>query len=115
MLEGIWYGIIAVFVFVGVVASAYIIIMQVLKTGDCGRYVIVIPADIGNDDIGSFLYGAHMKRALFGDYCCGSIVVVDNGMSEAQRSFCLKIMEECGNMKLCMPCEVERMLTGKEE
>lgn len=42
-------------------------------------------------------------------------MIVDNGMSETQKNFCLKIMEECGNMQLCMPCEVERALTGKEE
>lgn len=115
MLEGIWYGIIAVFVFIGVVASSYLIIMKVLKTDDAGRYVIAIPADTSSDDIGSLLYGAHMKRALFGDYCRGSIIVIDNGMSDKQKEFCTKIIDECGNMKLCMPCEIERVLTGKED
>lgn len=114
MLEGIWYGIIAAFVFIGVLSTAYII-MQILKTDARGRYVVIIPAKVSDEDIGTILYGAHMRMSLLGDCCYGKIVILDMGMSDKQIELCDTIMKECGNMELCKPYEVLPLLTGKEK
>lgn len=104
MLEGIWYGIIAAFVFIGVTASAYIIIIHFFKADNRGRFLVVISSEESDEDIGSLLYGAHLRLCLLGDYCDSTIIILDNGMSEAQLKLCRAIMAECGNMELCS-CE----------
>lgn len=115
MLEGIWYGITAAFVFIGVISSAYIIILYVFKTGNNGRFIIAVPAYADDEDIGTLLYSAHMRRALFGDCCRGKIIVLDLGMSEAQKTLCLDIMNKCGNMELLSPDELLPAVMGKEK
>ncbi len=107
MLECIWYAFAAAFIFIGMTATVFMIIIHILKTNAGGEYIIAIPVFEGDDDIGSVLYSAHMRLALLGDICRGRVIAVDMGMSEAQKNVCLGIMKECGNMHLCMPQELE--------
>lgn len=115
MLEGIWYGITAAFVFIGVISSAYIIILHVFKTGNNGRFIVAVPSDSEDDYIGTLLYSAHIRRALWGDCCRGKIIVLDLGMTEEQRTLCLDIMNKCGNMELLSSDELLPAVMGKEK
>ncbi len=106
MLECIWYAFAAAFIFIGMTATVFMIIIRIFKTGAGGEYIIAIPVSQSDDDIGSALYSAHMRMALLGDLCCGRVIAVDMGMSEAQKNVCLGIMKECGNMEICLPQEL---------
>lgn len=101
MLEGLFYGIAAAFTFIGIISTVYICLIHSFKTKGKGRYAVIFPSDISEEDIGALLYSAHMRFALFSDLCSGSIVVVDRGMDESKRTLCQNIMDECGNMLLC--------------
>ena len=106
MLECIWYAFAAVFIFIGMTATVYLIIIRIFKTGAGGEYIVAVPVDADDDDIGSALYSAHMRMALLGDLCSGRVIAVDLGMSESQKNMCLGIMKECGNMEICTPQEL---------
>lgn len=101
MLESIWNGIMAALVFIGIVSLVYILLIHIFKPKKRGKFVVVIPSDADSEDIGSLLYGARMRTALFGDCCCGYTVAVDMGMSQKQRSLCDDICNECGNIIVC--------------
>ena len=101
MLEGVWYGIAAALVFFGIVCIAYIIAARIFRTDSCGRLVVLLSPEADRCDIGSLLYAAHMKLALWGNCCSGSIILVDNGLNENQLQLCRRIMSECGSMEMC--------------
>ena len=101
MLEGVWYGITAVLVFLGIVCIAYIISARIFRNGSCGRLVVLLSPEDDRCDIGSLLYAAHMRLALWGDCRGGSIILVDNGLNEKQLQLCRRIMSECGSMEMC--------------
>ncbi len=115
MLEGLWYGIAAAFIFIGVVATAYFIILQVFKTGNESKSVIVIPPGLSDDDVGSMLYSIHMKMSLMGDSKNNRIIVIDNGMTEKQKILCHNIMSDFENMELCAPQDLWSAISGKDE
>lgn len=105
MLECIWYAFAAVFIFIGMTATVYLLFIRIFKNNACGEYIIAIPASADDGDIGAALYCAHMRQALLGDLCSGRVIVVDTGMSESQKKLCLGIMKECGNMELRAACD----------
>ena len=106
MLECIWYAFAAAFIFIGMTAVVFMIIIHIFKTSAGGEYIIAIPVTEHDDDIGSVLYSAHMRLAVLGDICRGRVIAVDLGMSEAQKNVCMGIMKECGNMQICKPQEL---------
>ena len=114
MLECIWYGFAAAFIFIGITATVYMIMIRVFKNGADADYIVAIPVTADNDDIGSILYSAHMRLAVLGDVCSGRVIVVDMGMSESQRTLCQGIMKECGNMEICLPQEISDYFTSQE-
>lgn len=111
MLEGVWYGIAAALVFLGLVSVAYIIFLKIFRTDLPENLVVVLSERDDGGDIGSFLYSAHMRLSLWGG---GKLVIVDNGLSENQLSLCRRIMNECGGMEMCSAAELADLLTGKE-
>ncbi len=115
MLEGLWYGIAAAFIFIGVVATSYFIILQVFKLGNDANCIVVMSSGMNDDDVGSLLYSVHLRFALMGDCRKNRIVIVDNGMTDKQKSLCIKIMKDFDNMELCAPDELLKTIIGKEE
>lgn len=115
MLDGLWYGIAAAFIFIGVVATSYFIILQVFKIGSETQSVIVIPSGVSDDDVGSLLYGVHMKLSLMGDSKNNRIIVVDNGMTQSQINLCHEIMSNFNNMEFCTPQDLWTVVIGKDE
>ncbi len=103
MLEGLWYGIAAAFIFIGVVATSYFIILQVFKIGNETKSVVVISSGVSDDDVGNILYGIHVRLSLIGDSNFKRVVIVDNGMTENQKSLCYKIISDFDNMEVCTP------------
>ncbi len=115
MLDGLWYGIAAAFIFIGVVATSYFIILQVFKIGNDAKCVMVIPSGLSDDDVGSMLYGVYFRLGMVGERGFNRIVVVDNGMTQNQRRLCLEIMSGFNNMELCTPGELWDAVSGKEK
>ncbi len=114
MLEGIFYGIAAALVFLGLVCAAYIITAAVFRADFCGRLVVVLSPNEKNCDISSLLYAAHIRLALWGDCCKGRIIIVDNGLNQKQLDLCKRIMDECGSMELCKAHELAGVIDRKE-
>ncbi len=115
MLEGLWYGIAAAFIFLGVVATSCFIILQVFKLGENANCVVVIPSDADDDDVGSLLYSVYLRFSFLGDCRKNRIVIVDNGMTEKQKILCENIMNDFDNMELCTPDDLLSTIIGKEE
>lgn len=114
MLEGLWYGIAAAFIFIGVVATCVFVIYRVFSYGNNTPCVVVIPAGISDDDIGSLLYCVHMRFSLMGNCPGDRILIVDNGMTQSQRALCHSIMSSFNNMELCAPDELLQSIIGKD-
>ena len=115
MLEGIFYGIAAALVFLGLVCVVYIIMTRIFKTDCCGKLIVVLSPDKESCDIGALLYAAHLRLSIWGDCCNGRIIVVDNGLDKKQLDLCKRIMSECGSMELCKSSDIAQLLTGKEQ
>ncbi len=115
MLEGLWYGIAAAFIFIGVVATSCFVILQVFKFDNDANCVVVISSGMDDDDVGTLLYSVHLRFALLGDCRKNRIVIVDNGMTEKQKTLCLNIMKEFDNMELCAPDDLLMTIIGKEQ
>ncbi len=106
VMECIWYGFAAAFIFIGMVAAAYLVLLRVCGRGARSGYWIVLPVSAEQGDVGAHLYAAHLRRAALGDLCKGKILVIDQGLDENQKNLCLGIMRACGNMELCTAQEV---------
>ena len=115
MLEGLWYGIAAAFIFIGVVATSCFIILQIFKLDTQSHCVVAISSGMDDDDISALLYSVHFRFALMGDCRKNRIVIVDNGMTEKQKSLCLNIMNDFDNMELCTPDDLPVTIIGKEK
>ncbi len=115
MLDGLWYGIAAAFIFIGVVATSYFIILQVFKVDNDAKSVIVIPSGISDDDLSSLIYSVRLRMSFLGDSKMNRIIVVDDGMTLAQKQMCRKIIESFDNMELCVPENLWTLVSGKEK
>lgn len=115
MLEGLWYGIAAAFIFIGVVATSCFIILQVFNLGDDANCVVVIPSGADDDDVGSLLYSVHLRFSLLGDCRRNRIIIVDNGMTQKQKTLCENTIKDFDNMELCAPDELLSTIVRKEK
>lgn len=115
MLEGLWYGIAAAFIFIGVVATAYFVILQVLRSGEDVNCVVVVPADVEDDDIGALLYSLNFRLSLIGECCRSRIVVVDKGMNRKQKTLCQNIIKDFDNIEICSPDDLTDIVIRKDE
>lgn len=115
MLEGLWYGIAAAFIFLGVVATSCFIILQVFKLDDDASCVVVIPHGADDDDVGALLYSVQLRISLLGDCRRNRIVIVDDGMTEKQNALCRSIIKDFDNMVLCTPDALLSTIVRKEK
>ncbi len=115
MLEGLWYGIAAAFIFIGVVATSCFIILRIFKIDTLSHCVVVISSGMGDDDVSALLYSLHLRFALTGDCRQNRIVIVDNGMTQKQKTLCKNIMNDFDNMELCAPDDLLCTIIGKEK
>ena len=115
MLEGVWYGIAAVLVFFGMVFIVCVISARIFRTDSCGRLVVLLSPEADRCDIGSLLYAAHIRFALWGNCRKGSIILVDNGLDENQLRLCRRIMSECGSMEMCKADALADVLTERKD
>lgn len=115
MLEGLWYGIAAAFIFIGVVATSCFIILQVFKIDSVSHCVVAISSGMDDDDVSALLYSVHFRFALMGDCRKNRIVIVDNGMTEKQKKLCQNIMNDFDNMELCTPDALPLTIIRKDE
>lgn len=113
MLESVWYGIAAALVFFGLVSVIYIIISKIFRTDFDGKIVVILSPDDDRCDIGSILYAAHMRLAIWGIKRNDNIILIDNGLNEKQLDLCRRIMSECGGMKMCKAAELSDVFMRK--
>ncbi len=114
MLEGLWYGIAAAFIFIGVVATSCFIILRIFKIDDLSHCVMVISSGMEDDDVSTLLYSVYLHRAFNGN-CNNKVVIVDNGMTQKQKALCKNILNDFDNMELCAPDDLLCTIIGKEK
>ena len=114
MMEGIIFGILTVFIFIGIVATCYYIMLRVLHPKSAGKYIILIPANSGKEDIAGMLYAAHMRIALLGDCCRGRVIAVDLGLDRRERLICEDLCRECNGAYLCEPEDLVELISRED-
>ena len=115
MLEGLWYGIAAAFIFVGVVATSCFIILRIFKIDTLSHCVVVVSSGMEDDDVSTLLYSVYLRFLLKGDCYKNKVVIVDNGMTEKQKLLCKNIMNDFDNMELCAPEELLGIIIRKDK
>lgn len=113
MLEGLWYGIAAAFIFIGVVATSCFIILRIFKIEATSGCVVVISSGMEDDDVSALLYSVHLRSVL--NSGCNKVVIVDNGMPLKQKALCKNIINDFDNMELCAPDDLLCTIIGKEK
>lgn len=114
MLDGIIFGILTVFIFIGIVATCYFIMIRILHPKSVGKYIILIPANSEKKDVAGMLYAAHMRIALFGDFCRGRVIAVDLGLDKKERLICEDLCKECDGIYLCEPEELVELVSKED-
>ena len=82
MSDGVFLGIFASFVLIGVVSISYYILLKNLHPRSNGRYIVVIPARAGMTDVAGKGYAQRLRSGMLGDK--EAVVILDLGMDEKQ-------------------------------
>ena len=67
MSDGVFLGIFASFVLIGVVSISYYILLKNLHPRSNGRYIVVIPARAGMTDVAGKGYAQRLRSGMLGD------------------------------------------------
>ncbi len=102
-MDGIVYGILTVFIFIGLVSTACFILLRLLHPKNAGKYVLLITAGANAEDIEGLLCAAKMRITLMGDCCRGRVIAVDCGLKTRERLLCEDLCRGCGDICLCYP------------
>lgn len=94
MLNALLYGIAAAFGFIGFVCVTYYILLSFYKTGGNASCIIKIPK---NSDVGfieKMVYGAYLKKNLFGNLIFDDIEIDDSELDEDEKTLVDNIKNE---------------------
>lgn len=114
MLKGIFFGIVLLFVFIGIVSVLYRVMIAFLHPKKSGEYMLVISLNDKIDDPTSLIYAARLRMDLFGEYGKCRIFAVDDGMSESERKKCETLCRNSANIEFCSRDELNTKLTAKQ-
>ncbi len=108
MFEGVIYGVLTVFVLLGIVSISYYLILRLLHPKTAGKYIILISADSDARDVASQLYAEKLRVGLLGDESC--VIALDCGMEEKERVLCKGMCNESEGLYVCTPDKLSELL-----
>ena len=94
MSEAIFGAVFLLLVFIGTITIAYAIMFKLLVPKRKYDYYIVLPSNT------KAVYAAKTKIDLLGDSGYGKVIVVDMGMTQAQKLSCLNICRQTNGIYL---------------
>jgi len=93
-----------VLVFFGLVAIAYYFILKLLSPKKDERYTVVVAAFADSGDMTNRLCSESLRIDMLHERDCGSVVVVDCGMTESVRRACEDFCRGSKSCYICEPC-----------
>lgn len=81
-------------ILLGTVAICYIIMLKLLLPKSERDFYVFIPCDKHTVGVRKKAYGMRMKLNLIGDEFCSKVIVIDDGISEQERTQLLEICKE---------------------
>ncbi|MDR1464517.1 MAG: hypothetical protein LBJ11_04375 [Oscillospiraceae bacterium] len=112
MLETVIYGLLILFVLIGVVASVYFLMIRALHPKAQGRFVVVIPGDADQSEIASLVCAARLRMGILGDISRSEVIALDCGMSTEKRRQCEELCRELDHTYLCRPDDLLDRICG---
>lgn len=82
MIEALWYGVVAVFTFFGVISFLCLLLLVFFKPDGSIELKIHIFNDTCTHDIHRMLYGAYVKNLIFGNLLYNGCVAVCHGLDK---------------------------------
>ena len=100
MSETIFGAVFLLLVFIGTITIAYAIMFKLLVPKRKYDYYIVLPSNTCSEELTKAVYAAKTKIDLLGDSGYGKVIVVDMGMTQAQKLSCLNICRQTNGIYL---------------
>ena len=88
MAEGIFFGIVLLFLFLGTVGALYRVMLSVLHPKRAGQYIVILRLGRETEDPTGLIYAARVRAELSGERGKCRIIAVDMGMKEDDRRAC---------------------------
>ena len=110
MLEAFFGAVFLGLVLLGVISISYMIMFKMLVPKKKYDYYIVIKSDTCEKEVTEAVYCAKMKINLIGDENYGKVLVVDTGMTEAQRLSCLNVCRKTNGIYLVTKEDLKEIL-----
>lgn len=106
MLNLIFKSIFAILAIIGIVEIVRLILFHILKTGNPGKFMLMLPLS-GHDEQAEYVLRSAIERARW-FYDDVQIVCLDRGMDEATRQVCEIICADNPEIILCTPDEFKK-------
>lgn len=100
MLDAFIGSVFVALILIGTVAICYLIMLKLLLPKNKTDYYIFLPQNKNSVGVRRLAYGTRIKLNLMGDDRHGKIVVLDCGMSEAEKENLLEICKESNGIYL---------------
>lgn len=110
MLESFFGAVFVGLILLGVITIAYAIMLKLLLPKPKYEYYILIPSKHCGTEVTKAAYAARMKMNLIGDESYGKVLVVDTGMTEAEKLSCMNVCRESNGIYLMTLEELEDYL-----
>jgi len=104
-IHAFMYGVLALFVLIGVVGSVYALLLLMTRPKSSGHFLVVIPNMSSESDVASLLCAARLRVGILGEFAHSDIIALDCGLSERRRLQC---------DLLCAKLEHTSLLTAEE-
>ncbi len=110
MSEAIFGVVFLLLVFIGTLSVVYLLLFKALAPKKRYDYYIVLPSSSCSQELTKAVYSAKTKIDLLGDTGYGKVLVVDMGMTQAQRLSCLNICRQTNGIYLIDSDEIKEKL-----
>lgn len=114
MIQGIFAGIITLFVLIGILAVSYSIVLRIGCSKNDEAFYILLVANEKSRNVAGQLYSTQLYVQTFCSTAHGKLVAVDNGMSEHERTLCRDLARESRDILFVQPQDLAQLLTAKQ-
>ncbi len=115
MIEAIWYGIIAVFAFMGFLSLIFYLLLYFFKPKADERNLIYIPDYYNDDDIANLIYGAYLRNIIYGGLITKDIFIVGPNIDESKKALLISLSENYSCINFIESKEINSLLIQEEE
>ncbi len=98
MLDAFVWSVFMVLILLGTVAICYLIMLKLLIPKYNENYYIVLPCNKESSNVRKKAYGMRIRLNLLGEDLQSKIIVLDYGMSNAEKEDFLEICKECNGI-----------------